>query len=193
MGDLNIIQEPGLRKICSYGTKFRDVPCFNLSSIKNQFCTNLKTLINKISRKYRIPCSALKNWRKILLNCFNERLQFYARDTTYNTPILSKKACRDELKKLQSKFVITVVDKASGNYAFTCKKLYFLKLAEELGLNNATAGNDTYRFCPGDEQTICQKLKTDLLRFRISPPDNQQKLALLYQTPKFHKNPPKMR
>ena len=57
-GDLNIIQEPGLRKICSYGTKFRDVPCFNLSSIKNQFCTNLKTLINKISRKYRIPSSA---------------------------------------------------------------------------------------------------------------------------------------
>ena len=77
-GDLNIIQEPGLRKICSFGTKFRDVPRLNLGKIKNQFCTNLKTLISKISRKYKIPTSALKNWRKTMLNFFNERLQFYA-------------------------------------------------------------------------------------------------------------------
>ena len=192
-GDLNIIQEPGLRKICSFGTKFRDVPRLNPSKIKNQFCNNLKTLIGKISRKYKIPTSALKNWRKTMLSYFNDRLQFYAKNIIFNAPTLSKKVSQDELKKLQQKFVITVVDKASGNYAFTCKKLYFLKLAEELGLNNAIAGNDTYRFCPQDEATICQKLKTDLLRFRVSPPNNQEKLALLYQTPKFHKNPPKMR
>ena len=36
-GDLNIIQEPGLRKICSFGTKFRDVPRLNLSKIKINF------------------------------------------------------------------------------------------------------------------------------------------------------------
>ena len=192
-GDLNIIQEPGLRKMCSYGTKFRDVPCFNLSSVKNRFHTNLGTLIGKISRKYKIPKSAFKDWKKVFLDYFNKRLQFQAKNKIYNAPTLSKKACQEELKKLQSKFVITVVDKASGNYAFTCKKLYFLKLAEELGLNNEIAGNDTYRFCPGDEETICDKLRTDLLRFRISPPNHQHKLAILYQTPKFHKNPPKMR
>ena len=192
-GDLNIIQEPGLRKMCSYGTKFRDVPCFNLSSVKNRFHTNLGTLIGKISRKYKIPKSAFKDWKKVFLDYFNKRLQFQAKNKIYNAPTLSKKACQEELKKLQSKFVITVVDKASGNYAFTCKKLIFLKLAEELGLNNEIAGNDTYLFCPGDEETICDKLRTDLLRFRISPPNHQQKLAILYQTPKFHKNPPKMR
>ena len=86
-----------------------------------------------------------------------------------------------------------MVDKASGNYAFTCRKFYFLKLAEELGLNNATPGNDTYRFCPDDEQTVCDRLRSTLARFSITPPDCQHKIALLYQTPKFHKNPPKMR
>ena len=33
----------------------------------------------------------------------------------------------------------------------------------------------------------------DLSRFRIVPDESEEKLALLYQTPKFHKNPPKMR
>ena len=32
-----------------------------------------------------------------------------------------------------------------------------------------------------------------MLRFRINTDSKAEKLALLYQTPKFHKNPPKMR
>ena len=120
-------------------------------------------------------------------------MQHYSQQIIFKTPTLSKIECKNELRRLQEKYVITVVDKASGNYAFTCKKFYFLKLAEELGLNNATPGNDTYWFCHEDEHAICDRIKTDLLRFRITPQDNQQKLALLYQTPKFHKNPPKMR
>ena len=62
-----------------------------------------------------------------------------------------------------------------------------------LGLNNANPGNDTYRFCPDSEQTICNRLIADIAKFKIAPSDDQRKLALLYQTPKFHKNPPKMR
>ena len=82
---------------------------------------------------------------------------------------------------------------AAGNYAFTCKKFYFLKLAEELGLNNPTPGDETYLFCPDSEQVVCDRLRNDLLRFSITPPTSQLNLAVLYQTPKFHKNPPKMR
>ena len=89
--------------------------------------------------------------------------------------------------------MITVVDKAAGNFAFTCKKFYFLRLAEELGLNNPNPGNDTYCFSQESEVDIIDRTKNDLLSFRITPDQNQGKLALLYQTPKFHKNPPKMR
>ena len=89
--------------------------------------------------------------------------------------------------------MITVVDKASGNFAFTCKKFYFLCLAKELGLDNLTPGNETYEFVNHSEEQIVQKIKSDLVNFRISPSEGEEKLALLYQTPKFHKNPPKMR
>ena len=73
------------------------------------------------------------------------------------------------------------------------KIFFFLRLAEELGLNNDNPGNETYSFSPNSENEIVEKIKTDLLSFRIEPNTKEEKLALLYQTPKFHKNPPKMR
>ena len=72
-------------------------------------------------------------------------IDYFAKSKRFYKPILSSIACKNELKRLQERFVVTVVDKASGNFAFTCKKFYFLKLAEELGLNNPNPGNDTYK------------------------------------------------
>jgi hypothetical protein len=89
-------------------------------------------------------------------------------------------------------FVITVVDKAPGNFAFTCTKFYFLRLAEELGLNNEIPGNETYSYTDETEQEICDRISRDMARFKITPNNRGQILAILYQTPKFHKNPPKM-
>ncbi len=40
---------------------------------------------------------------------------------------------------------------------------------------------------------MVEKTKGDLLAFNVVPGSKESKLALLYQTPKFHKNPPKMR
>ena len=76
---------------------------------------------------------------------------------------------KKELDRLKKDFVITVVDKAAGNFAFICKKLYFLKLAEELGLNNPVPGNDTYCFAPGSEADLVCNLKTGLASFDIIP------------------------
>ena len=94
---------------------------------------------------------------------------------------------------MRDKYIITVVDKAAGNFAFTCKKLYYLKLATELGLDNISPGNETYCYVQESEEVIIDRTKTDLLRFRLVPDIKEGRLALLYQTPKFHKNPPKMR
>ena len=86
-----------------------------------------------------------------------------------------------------------MVDKAAGNFAFTCRKFYFLKLATELGLDNEIPGNDTYEFVQDSEDRVIDRIKTDMLQFNLRPDEKESKLALLYHTPKFHKNPPKMR
>ena len=147
----------------------------------------------KLSGKFRISRTAFKKWKGAFLRNFNNKLMSCKETTSYRLPVLTRRECKAELLKLQDSYVITVVDKAAGNFAFTCKKFYFLRLAEELGLNNDNPGNETYRFSPNSEGEIVGSIKTDLLRFRITPDSKEEKLALLYQTPKFHKNPPKMR
>ena len=52
---------------------------------------------------------------------------------------------------------------------------------------------DTYTHVDTTEDQIVENAKLDILKFRIRPSIKEEKLALLYQTPKFHKNPPKMR
>ena len=107
--------------------------------------------------------------------------------------MLSNRKSKAELDRLRERYVITVVDKAANNFAFTCRKFYFLKLAVELGLDNITPGNETYSYTNETEQAICDRICGDLAKFRVKPKDEERKLAILYQTPKFHKNPPKMR
>ena len=73
--------------------------------------------------------------------CF-ERLNSLADRGKYEKPFLSDRNSKRELDELKEEFVITVVDKAAGNFLFTCRKFYFLKLAEELGLDNDIPGNE---------------------------------------------------
>ena len=192
-GDLEIIGDPQLREICSFGTKFRENPYLNVENIKTQVKKEIDSFVVKLSGKFRISRTAFKKWKGALFRNFSNKLMACKEGTSYSQPVLTRQECKAELAKLQDRYVITVVDKAAGNFAFTCKKFYFLKLAEELGLNNENPGNETYSFSPNTENEIVSRIKTDLLQFRIEPNNREEKLALLYQTPKFHKNPPKMR
>ena len=99
-GDLSIIKENGLRKLCSYGTKFRDIPHFDLGSIKNQFQNDVDSLVKKISKKFKITYSALKAWKKLLVQLFNSKLQLNSTHQKFPSPTLSNLACRNELKEL---------------------------------------------------------------------------------------------
>ena len=192
-GDLDIIQNQALREMCSFGTKFRENPILDLNKICKQVRLDVDKLVVKICNKYRLPRNALRDWKTYLFNNFRAKLNSCKSTNIYRKPILSDNRCKAELDRLKNDFVITVVDKAAGNFAFTCKKFYFLRLAEELGLNNPNPGNDTYRFIPESEEQIINKIKLDLTQFKITSNSDTDKLALLYQTPKFHKNPPKMR
>ena len=66
-------------------------------------------------------------------------------------------------------------------------------MASELGLDNGQPGNKTYGYIQETEVDVVDRSVSDMARFRLVPEEKELKLALLYQTPKFHKNPPKMR
>ena len=60
-------------------------------------------------------------------------------------------------------------------------------------MDDETPGNETYININCSEAQIVDQVKQDLSKFRIVPEIKEEKLALLYQTPKFHKNPPKVK
>ena len=192
-GNLEIIQDPNLRELCSFGTKFRENPVLDIHKLRDNFKKEAGDFVTKISRKFRVSRNIFKKWKVILIKNFNSKLLSCKDRFSYKQPTLSSFHCKSELDQLREKYVITVVDKAAGNFAFTCKKFYFLKLADELGLNNPSPGNETYTYIRHSEAEIVDRTKSDLLRFNLTPDSKEEKLALLYQSPKFHKNPPKMR
>ena len=182
-----------MRELCAFGAKFRENPVLNLGNIRNQFKKDIDSLVIKLSNKFKLSRSIFKKWKQLLLVNFNDKLNSCAAKCTYRKPILGNLSCRKELDKLRDDYVITVVDKAAGNFAFTCRKFYFMRLAKELGLDNDQPGNETYGFINETEETVVNRTSADVLAFGINPDSRDKKLALLYQTPKFHKNPPKMR
>ena len=192
-GDLNIIQDIKLRELCSFGTKFRENPLLDVNNIIKSVCKGFDNLKSRIARKFSVSAAGLRKWKDSFKNILKDRLLACSHRLSYKLPVLSDVQSKKELARLKDKYVITVVDKAANNFAFTCKKFYFLKLASELGLDNVVPGNDTYIHNSDLEGQIVAGIKNEISKFRIVPGNSEEKLALLYHIPKFHKTPPKMR
>ena len=192
-GDMNIIEDEKLRELCTYGTKFRENPLLNIESIKKAVSKSFDSLKTRVAKKLSVHVSCLKDWKNKFVNIFNNKLMACSVKQTYKFPVLSNINSKNELARLKDKYVITVVDKASNNFSFTCKKFYFLKLATELGMDNESPGNDTYVHISSSENGLVSDIKQDISKFRVVPAVSESKLALLYHIPKFHKSPPKMR
>ena len=192
-GDMNIIEDEKLRELCSYGTKFRENPLLNIGGIKKAVSKSFDSLRTRVARKLSISFSCLRKWRNKFVYVFSSKLMACSVKQTYRLPVLSNVNSKNELARLKDKYVITVVDKASNNFAFTCKIFHYLKLATELGMDNISPGNDTYVHSSSSENELVSDIKQDLSKFRIVPAVSESKLALLYHIPKFHKSPPKMR
>ena len=50
-GDLNIVRDERLRKVCSYGTKFREIPRLNVDLVKENLKKDIDTLASSLARK----------------------------------------------------------------------------------------------------------------------------------------------
>ena len=192
-GNLELIKNEELRELLAHGTKFRELPLFDMDKIKAGIKSSVNSLVTGLAKKHKISPLRFAAWKGKFLKTIFEKLMAVSQSRNYQTPVLGKQQCKAELERLKSKFVITVVDKAAGNFSFTCKKMYLMRLAIELGLQNENPGNDTYLLTDYSESDICKKLTEDMVRFKVTPKERDQKIALLYFNPKFHKNPIKMR
>ena len=100
--------------------------------------------LESLSDRVRTIRSLVQGWIHKLKNCVNSRSKSVFKD-------------QEAVKCLSShhdKYVIIPADKASNNIVFICKSYYFEFLIKELGINNNTSSNTTYKPTSFDKDEI---------------------------------------
>jgi hypothetical protein len=135
-----------------------------------------KFIISKIDTTHSKEVFA--QWRAYVLEACAKHIQPESVDGFE----VSKRA-KQYLRFLKNWLIIHPVDKASGNYAFTCKKLYASVLRAELGKVDGA-----YKICDRAQADIISSHKLFLNRICFWDEKCAQ-LPFLYESSKLHKNP----
>jgi hypothetical protein len=111
-----------------------------------------------------------------LKNCVNSR---------------SKSVFKDQeavkwLSSLYDNYVIVPADKASNNIVFVCKPYYYECLPKELGINNNTSGNTTYKPISFDKDEILANHRSFMISLNIPSGKESEDLPYSYWIPKLH-------
>ena len=93
------------------------------------------------------------------------------------------------LSSLHDKYVIFPADKASNNIVFVCKSYYYVCLIKELGINNNTSDNTTYKPTSFDKDEILANQRSFMTSLIIPSGKESEDLPYLYWIPKLHKTP----
>ena len=125
-GDLSIVENNSLRKILSKGPKYREPKPLNFGKAREHIVTGLDNCISKWCNKKGLPIDILKDWKHAVLEKVDNRIKSLSSNLKYHkvNVSLSNEEVKSCLSELQSKYVITPIDKANGNIAFICKRYY---------------------------------------------------------------------
>ena len=130
------------------------------------------------------------------MECVDDKIKWLQENKQINrvSEVLKNRESKRNLADLHRNYVITPIDKATGNVAFICKRFYALVLIKELGLC-PNMSNDTYKGVIGKttEQIVTNHKKDLNGQFKLELDSDNQCLPHIYWLPKMHKNPIKFR
>ena len=138
-GDLSIITLPVLRYLMQNGPNFREQPFYESpNQILGFLRKNITKGIENWAKFEGVPIEAFGEWKVKLLCLLKNRLQkifwqFNKNNIKNLGCVLGRRAVIDYLKEFHKKYVITLIDKTTNNFAIICKKFYISKLLEEVG------------------------------------------------------------
>ena len=197
-GDLRIIKNNKLRKLFTKGPKFREPVTIDLQKAKNELLTSMAVIIDQWEGgKHGDDKVEFDQWKKLLEDLINERIKFLTTKMKFPniTPKLQQPRIKSALKELHKHFVITPIDKASGNVALICKRFYAQVIIKELGLNSPNIANPTYIRINDKtaEDVVTQQIGEMKKTFQIETIKDNKTLPKMYWIPKLHKTPIKPR
>ena len=195
-GDLRIVSNGKLRKLLSKGPNYREPVSIDFGKAKVEISLGLDSVINTWSAEYGQDCCVFREWKETVLKLIDTKIEQLNRNFKHTTiiPKLEQPKVKHELKTLQDKFVMTPIDKASGNIAFICKRFYAKVLMKELGIDSPSNASPTYKKINKDPNVIIENHTKYLSNmFKINVEDEFKSLPKIYWLPKLHKSPIKFR
>ena len=193
-GNLDVIQCEPLRDVMAKGAKFRLKPSISKSKLLNILLDSISKLKKSLARKCSIPVRSLDLWHDSLVERVKHRVKTLTSQQLESNDIFQREDVSLYIKKLQSRFVIVPVDKASNNFAIICKKFYLEVLMKELGITSTKIlGNNVYKHVKISQDKFFLQQEKANKEHDSTLSDSNRRIPLLYWTSKQHKNPYKFR
>ena len=188
-GDLRIVENSKLRSLFTKGPNYREPVNINYEKCLTEVATGITILAQKMIVDKKLPPGSLDEWRKEILKQVKEKISSLSRRrlTSYRKPLLQDPVIKEDLERLQNKYVVVPIDKAANNYAFICKRYYVMRLLAEVGILNGSS--QTYRHIHEDYHQIIDDNINLCNKYGLQIRDDEQCLPLMYWMPKMHKNP----
>ena len=183
-GNLDIIQNSDLRILLKKGLNYRDQAAPDKQKALEAVRKALDSYIKKKSSKTCRPEVMFSEWKASIVEAVENRLENLGL-YDFNC-ILSKPSVKDEIIRLQEKYVFVPTDKANKNVSLICKKFYVQLLQDEIN-------SDTYQLSTETEEEIILRHADFLKSHGIKIKSENRKLPYLYGTTKMHKDPIKFR
>ena len=194
-GNLNIISNLKLKRLLSKGPGYREPRTLNFDVAGNTVKNSIKIFIESQSIKTGLPLESFSEWKSRMFEKIDENIQLLKNRYRFHRRVrsaLKDVDVRSELEEIKKKYVITVVDKASKNYAFICKWYYMKVIYKELG-KLEEEGVDTYIPVAEIENDLIDMHSNFMKRINITLQEDHKSLPFIYWIPKFHKSPVKAR
>ena len=117
--------------------KFREPKRLDFEAAKVEILKGVDKCIKTYCERHHLDEVILRAWRVEIVKAIDERIQEIVPTLKVGHVLetLKDPFCRQTLLDLQERFVITPIDKATGNIALICKRFYAEVLVKELGLN----------------------------------------------------------
>ena len=191
-----IINNNKLRKLISKGPKYREPEKIDWDMARKQIVVGIDEYINKLAEDKGLNKAYFLEWKNVVMNSVDNKINTLKNKVTprNTSSVLKDDNVAENLKFLQSKFVIVPIDKAANNIAFICKQLYASVIAKELDLYKENINGPTYNLMDSiDINNVISEHKIYLNSLKINLSENMEVLPLIYWIPKMHKNPTSFR
>ena len=179
-GDLSLVEHNELRNLLQFGPKFRTHITKDPLQIVREALYEAATDMALKSGSSLVP---FQTWiDSVYSKC---RIILQNINSTSGLGCKMDRGATHHLRELHRHFVITLVDKAAGNYAFICKSLYARVLRDEI-----LKPNGAYSIVNDSAQNVLNRQKLVLMAWCLWNPKNDPRgsLGFLKWLPKFHKD-----